>query len=891
MHIAALTEDAGGRVNLGGLSLEAASAGVEITLITLDDLGLDRLDLIKIDVEGMEPLVLAGASATIERCRPVVFAECNSVEIGGAMLGAFAHTDYMIFGASYPAFNPRNFRQNGINIYDANGECALLFIPEERAAEYDLRGLVAVESLDSLVGLLLTKPQYMSEVLPELARSEPITAATGQLHTPLIAKEIPLAAPRGRPIHVVVPFYRNEGLVDVVGTSLHAVADELSALDATVYFYNDSPDYPPLSEALDTITMRWEPDRLRVVTNRENLGFVGTCNLAFAEAVRAGADVILINSDTKVFPGALREMATVGAIDPMIGFVCPRSNNATLATLPHSSLGEEKTPAEAYSDFLALSPLLPRFNFTPTAVGFALWINGDVIAELGGFDTAYGMGYNEENDLVMRANRCGYRAALANQAFIWHEGERSFSVTSTARAEREATNGRILCERYPEYNTLVGRYFQSPAYRAEDLLETLVDEGEGLRIALDFSSFGTHHNGTFESGLKFLAAAEAVWPAAFRLAAYMSAQAWDFHRMGRFSRVQRLDPDGDERSAAIVRIGQPFQRRDIERLCSLAPVVGVFMLDTISWDCGYLSLDFNHDIWRFVFDEADIVFTNSAYTLDRIRERFHIGGDVQTVVSRHSLDASEYLSDAAQKPAAHAAMPGSLEPHIFVIGNQYAHKFVKPTVDVLAKAFPSRAIVTVGYPISPENPANVQAHSAGLISDADFERFYADASVVVFPSHYEGFGFPVLHALARRKPVFVRETELNHELASRISQARNIHFYRTTAELVIALQTPPRWSEELVGGEADGWKRSAGEVFSALEEALQKTRAARIAQRLQRLDGTALPPVVQAPILSTGRRIALRFGPAIDWVLRIPGLHRAVHWAALTRRRLMHADR
>lgn len=39
--------------------------------------GIDRVDVIKVDVEGFEPQALAGLAATIARCRPVVALECN----------------------------------------------------------------------------------------------------------------------------------------------------------------------------------------------------------------------------------------------------------------------------------------------------------------------------------------------------------------------------------------------------------------------------------------------------------------------------------------------------------------------------------------------------------------------------------------------------------------------------------------------------------------------------------------------------------------------------------------------------------------------------------------------------------------------------------------------
>lgn len=50
---------------------------VDVEAIRLDDLVGVRPDLIKIDVEGHEPEVLAGAKKLIEECRPVIFMEFN----------------------------------------------------------------------------------------------------------------------------------------------------------------------------------------------------------------------------------------------------------------------------------------------------------------------------------------------------------------------------------------------------------------------------------------------------------------------------------------------------------------------------------------------------------------------------------------------------------------------------------------------------------------------------------------------------------------------------------------------------------------------------------------------------------------------------------------------
>jgi len=62
--------------------LAPGAEGLQVEVRTLDqiveDLGLTRLDLLKIDTEGFEPQVLEGAKATLERLRPVIYLELNS---------------------------------------------------------------------------------------------------------------------------------------------------------------------------------------------------------------------------------------------------------------------------------------------------------------------------------------------------------------------------------------------------------------------------------------------------------------------------------------------------------------------------------------------------------------------------------------------------------------------------------------------------------------------------------------------------------------------------------------------------------------------------------------------------------------------------------------------
>ena len=558
-----------------------------------------------------------------------------------------------------------------------------------------------------------------------------------------------------------------------------------------------------------------------------------------------------------VFPGSIAEIRRVAYLDPMTGFVSPRSNNATICTLPHPAEFTQRPPSEAYANWRELAKYLPDYHYVPTAVGFCLYIKGAILREFGVFDEIYGHGYNEENDLIMRANRAGYRAVLANHAFVYHAGESSFSVAVTPKQLLEQENAQILKDRYPEYLVGVESYLLSVHYEAERMLTAMLPDRDGrLDLVFDFSSVGPYHNGTFEAAKRILQWAATLWRDRFNLYVMVSPEALKFHRLAQLPGVSFVAPDTDRVFAVAFRIGQPFSYEQLFRM-NRTGVLNVYgMLDTIALDCLYLNQPNLAALWSSVMSYADGVIYISDFVCEQFRRRFRIGPAVKELVAYLSLDLQDYV------PGGGTAEAGD---YILVIGNAFEHKRMPVTVAALSEAFPQERLVVLGF--ESDHRPNVISYKSGSLSEAKIASLLSGAKCVVYPSTYEGFGIPVLEGLAHGKPVLARSIPVLRDIRQMIPARENLILYDSTTDLVNRLRDGfPVWKPLECDGEgkALGWEavtRRIGLFLNELTEpwSVSKTLLPRLEHmRLLSPDEAVGPSVAQFTLAleERNRRVA-----------------------------------
>ena len=104
--------------NFGGVNLQKSGAGYKVPSVRLDDfLDIPRLNLLKVDVEGMEYEVISGSKKLISKHKPFLYIENDGTEKAKDSIELVKSLDYKAYWHVSSLFNPDNFVGDPENIY------------------------------------------------------------------------------------------------------------------------------------------------------------------------------------------------------------------------------------------------------------------------------------------------------------------------------------------------------------------------------------------------------------------------------------------------------------------------------------------------------------------------------------------------------------------------------------------------------------------------------------------------------------------------------------------------------------------------------------------------------------------------------------------------------
>lgn len=606
------------------------------------------------------------------------------------------------------------------------------------------------------------------------------------------------------PIDLIVPVYKNLELLKECLNSLLKHIDEISNHSPRLLVFNDSPDDVDVAKYLadlrkQLITNHNPGVNFSVYTNKENLGFVKTVNKALTLSIRARRAAILINADTVTFKGTLKNLVNAAYSDPQIGFACPRSNNAALATLPHFPhplSGISIGPEAAYHAWNLISDQLPVITYAPTAVGFYLLIKERVLYAFQKLDEIFGKGYEEENDFILRANKVGFQAAIINHSFAFHHGSASFRLVTESLDATKHKNLQIMAERNPEFLPLVRDYEFSPQFVAERLLSNLIPARGKYNIVFDLRRLWLTHNGTTIGIAVLIKSICDAGAGRFNFYALCSETAFNFHGLDAIDNLY-LTQNIDSKYAVAINLSQPFDLDQINTLEKLAPLNIYGMLDIIALDCGYIRVQNEFKLeryWAHVFKYADGIFYISQFSRDSFLRRFS-SFLTENIDQIHAtlLMPTELLSYKRSKKPALADCR-----HILVMGNHFKHKGSIEAAKAISDNYGSLNIVCLAAESRIER--NIQFLKSGEVPEDLMADYFSNASLVVLPSFYEGFGIGLVEALSYSLPVAVRNIPPVAEILATYHEYSGIYLYDTNEDLFDIIGQHSGETSHAVGG-------------------------------------------------------------------------------------------
>jgi glycosyltransferase involved in cell wall biosynthesis len=529
---------------------------------------------------------------------------------------------------------------------------------------------------------------------------------------------------------------------------------------------------------------------------------------AAAHAATSSGHLLVLLGAVLPDSSVVQALLTAFDLDPMVGFSQPRFGDTAhqgIWSLP----GNQQSRPELLSR--GLLPALLEHYLTTERLSACLAIRREAVAAFAvSPDSAEDLTAALQQELCL-ARRRGFRNLVLNRAVVTTAAPYQALYPSPDQG-----SWTRLVERFPDA-ARAEDWFTGGAHQRFERIAVQARRARAdapLPVLLDCRGARTHHNGTSQAILGLLEGLKEQAPR-WGLDVLFDAEPAEYHQVSRrFPEMRLATRLRDRTYAAAVRLDQPWHMSTVAELHRRACVVSFNMLDTISWDVVYVGDREMELTWRFIADHADGLLYNSAFTRDRFGFRFPVAAEVLQTVTHHGIETA--------KPAP-SSPPDRERPHLLVFGNRYEHKAVASTVDLLTRAFPYQPIWAIG--LETENRHNVTAVPSGKLADAEIERLTGTAAAVVFPSFYEGFGLPVLKALAYGRPVVVRASPLWREIAGitrgpgRLLEFVAPHELVEAVGQVLAGQCPAGLPMgTALSGDPPTWRDCAGRLVSHVEQ-------------------------------------------------------------------------
>ena len=236
-----------------------------------------------------------------------------------------------------------------------------------------------------------------------------------------------------------------------------------------------------------------------------------------------------------------------------------------------------------------------------------------------------------------------------------------------------------------------------------------------------------------------------------------------------------------------------FSWSEYIKMTRLAPRVTFTLLDIIALRCDYIGRAGLPELFRKTVELSDLVVAISESTRSDFEAFFEVELPMPVIYLGSSAGLAKGLNPAGE--------------YLLVMGNSYAHKGLQETVEQLGTTWPTKVV-------------GGGSLTSGNLSRRFMHELMLKAKLLIYPSFYEGFGLPVVDALAMGKPVVVLDSALNRELA-KFTGDPNLHRIASFKDLRGTVQhlwqQPPHPARR-----SKTWSEVAAEYAHAFRELLNR---------------------------------------------------------------------
>ncbi len=186
----------------------------------------------------------------------------------------------------------------------------------------------------------------------------------------------------------------------------------------------------------------------------------------------------------------------------------------------------------------------------------------------------------------------------------------------------------------------------------------------------------------------------------------------------------------------------------------------------------------------YAMRRADHLIAISHYTKERAQRRYGIPSARITTV-HHGINTDEFTPDAPIAPSS-GEEGDATTPYFICVGNTRPYKNLRGVIHalaVLAPRHPELVLVIAGRGHSMPHLRRLagqlgvlpRIHFTGFVSPGSLRRLVVGARALVFPSFIEGFGFPLLEAMAAGCPVISSDIPVVREIVQEAALLADPH--------------------------------------------------------------------------------------------------------------------